>query len=44
VTVTPSRHLSAYLRVENLFSRYYQTGYATPGAPRAVAVGVRVPN
>ena len=44
VTVTPSRYLSAYLRVENLFSRFYQTGYATRGAPRAVAVGVRVPN
>jgi outer membrane cobalamin receptor len=33
-----------YLRVDNLFSKYYEPGYATPGAARSVALGLRVPN
>jgi vitamin B12 transporter len=35
---------SVYLRVDNLFSKYYEPGYATPGAARSVALGLRVPN
>jgi outer membrane cobalamin receptor len=44
VAVTPSRFGSVYLRVDNLFSKHYEPGYATPGAPRSVAVGLRFPD
>jgi outer membrane cobalamin receptor len=43
VSVTPSRFAMVYLRLDNLFSKYYEPGYATPGAPRSVALGLRTP-
>jgi len=42
VIARPSGFASVYLRIDNLFSKYYEPGYATPGAARSVAVGLRI--
>jgi vitamin B12 transporter len=42
VTARPAAFASVYLRIDNLFSKYYEPGYATPGAARSVAVGLRI--
>ena len=42
VTYDASRNFSVYARVDNLFNKYYETGFDRRGVPLTAAAGVRV--